>query len=118
MGKNRSHMELSDRAIMNWASQSGIWRPKGLKSSHDRPEKNYQVPELDDESIRKAVYSLAPLQCRSYVVMEVRGNLLKDERKALLDRFSASTFKAVACVIVGEPSAEFRKHNQKLMLRA
>merc|ERR1712217_1000350 len=117
--KNRSYTELSDRAILNWASQSGIWRQKfhSAKSSHDRPDKNFQVPELNDDSVRKAVYSVAPLQARNYIVMEVKGNLMKDERQPLLDRFSSSAFKKIACVVVGEPPVEFKKYSQKLILQ-
>jgi len=117
--KNKSYTELSERSILAWATQSGIWRPKsfGPKSSHDRPEKNFQVAELDDDSIRKAVLAVAPLQGRNYVVMEVKGNLMKDDRKALLDKFSTSAFKKVAGVAVGEPTVEFKKYSQQLMLQ-
>merc|ERR1712039_852368 len=86
------------------------------KSSHDRPDNQFQAPELNDVSVRKAVYSVAALQGRNYIVMEVKGNLMKDERKPLLDRFSASTFKKTACVVVGEPPVEFKKYSQKLIL--
>lgn len=118
--KNKSYTELSDRAILNWASQSGIMRPKGhgvLKSSHDKPDKNFQAPELNDDSVRRAVYSVAPLKGRNYVVMEVKGNLMKDDRKPLLDRFNAPVFKKIACIVVGEPSVDFKKHSQKLILQ-
>merc|ERR1712217_119436 len=87
------------------------------KSSHDKPDKNFQAPELNDDSVRKAVYYIAPLQGRNYIVMEVKGNLMKDERKPLLERFSASTFKKTACVVVGEPPVEFKKYSQKLILQ-
>merc|ERR1711920_1201904 len=60
---------------------------------------------------------IAPLQGRNYVVMEVKGNLVKDERRPLLDRFTASTFKKIAHVVVGEPPVEFKKYSQKLMLQ-
>merc|ERR1712039_398674 len=87
------------------------------KSSHNRPDKQFQVAELNDDSVRKAVYSIAPLQGRNYVVMEVKGNLVKDERKPLVERFAASTFKKIACIVVGEPPVEFKKYSQKLMLQ-
>eukprot|EP00443_Scrippsiella_acuminata_P049395 CAMPEP_0115554716 /NCGR_PEP_ID=MMETSP0271-20121206/97439_1 /TAXON_ID=71861 /ORGANISM="Scrippsiella trochoidea, Strain CCMP3099" /LENGTH=830 /DNA_ID=CAMNT_0002988455 /DNA_START=96 /DNA_END=2590 /DNA_ORIENTATION=+ len=117
--KNKSYTELSDRAILNWASQSGLWRQKGhsVKSCNDRPDKNFQAPELNDDSVRKAVYSIAPLQARNYIVMEVKGNLMEDERKLLLDRFRSPAFKKIACVVVGEPTVEFKKHSQKLILQ-
>merc|ERR1712232_280070 len=98
---------------------SGIWRAKGLtaRTCNDKPDMSFQVPELDDASVRRAVYSVAPLQGRNYVVMEVKGNLLKDERAALLSKFSALSFKKTACVIVGEPTPEFKKRSHQLTLQ-
>merc|ERR1712060_414390 len=66
--------------------------------------------------MRKALLMLAPLQKRNYVVMEVRGNLIQEERKDFLAKFSAPHFKKSALVMVGEPTTEFRKRVQTLML--
>merc|ERR1719203_2641208 len=116
--KNKLYVELSDRKILEWAEKSGIWKPKGYgaRGGNDKPDMNFHVRELDDCSMRRALYMIAPLQKRHYVVMEVRANLIKDERKEAVARFSASHFKKVACVMVGEPNLEFRKRSQHLML--
>merc|ERR1712050_747631 len=105
--------------ILAWAEQSGIWRTKGYvgKTCNDKPDMSFQIAELDDNSIRKSVYAIAPLQARNFVVMEVKGNLIEDERKELLAHFPPSVFKRTACIVVGEPTAEFKKRSQQLMLK-
>merc|ERR1712194_773403 len=86
--KNKNYVELSDRKILDWAVKSGL-RPskqQGAKASNDKPDATYQVKELDDASMRRAVYMVAPMQERNYVVMEVKGNLVKAEREELVKR--------------------------------
>merc|ERR1712187_1016167 len=46
---------------------------------------------------------------RHYVVMEMRANLMKEERVALASAFSASHFRRVAKVAIGEPGEDFKK---------
>mmetsp|Transcript_90704 Transcript_90704/g.290750 ORF Transcript_90704/g.290750 Transcript_90704/m.290750 type:complete len:856 (-) Transcript_90704:113-2680(-) len=118
--KNPTYTELSDRMIMDWAQKSGVWKNRGYenKSCNDKPEGNFQVKELDDGSIRKALFSIAPLQSRNYIVMEVRGNLMKDTRKELLSKFEMPGFKKTALVVVGEPTADFKKKTAEYTLKA
>eukprot|EP00928_Gymnodinium_smaydae_P072686 TRINITY_DN55_c0_g3_i1.p1 TRINITY_DN55_c0_g3~~TRINITY_DN55_c0_g3_i1.p1 ORF type:complete len:881 (+),score=334.31 TRINITY_DN55_c0_g3_i1:53-2644(+) len=107
--KNPSYTELSDRALAKWARQSGL-HTKGA-TSNDKPE-------LDEPNkLRSLVTMAATLQPRNYVVMELRGNLLKDERAKLLKLFPDSDFKKVAGVLVGEPTADFKKREHELMLK-
>merc|ERR1740121_869371 len=105
--------------ILSWAEQSGIWKPRGFagRACNDKPDMNFQVPEMDDNSIRKAIYAVAPMQARNFVIMEVKGNLMEDERKSLLAPFPASTFKRIATVMIGDPTAEFKKYSQQLLLK-
>eukprot|EP00444_Apocalathium_aciculiferum_P005405 CAMPEP_0183413718 /NCGR_PEP_ID=MMETSP0370-20130417/21890_1 /TAXON_ID=268820 /ORGANISM="Peridinium aciculiferum, Strain PAER-2" /LENGTH=1097 /DNA_ID=CAMNT_0025596963 /DNA_START=30 /DNA_END=3319 /DNA_ORIENTATION=- len=117
MEKNPTYTELSDRMVLDWAEKSGLWRPKGSNSCNDKPDMHFQVPELDDSSVRRAVYSIAPLQARNYVVMEVKSNLIEDERKEILNRFSTGTFKKTALVTMGEPTADFKKRTTELVLK-
>merc|ERR1711972_910256 len=63
---------------------------------------------MDDFSVRKVLNAVAGVVPRDYVVMEVRANLLKDERKKTLKRFSAPCFKKTARVVMGEPTQEFK----------
>eukprot|EP00928_Gymnodinium_smaydae_P001509 TRINITY_DN1054_c0_g1_i1.p1 TRINITY_DN1054_c0_g1~~TRINITY_DN1054_c0_g1_i1.p1 ORF type:complete len:884 (+),score=252.84 TRINITY_DN1054_c0_g1_i1:349-3000(+) len=108
LAKNPTYTELSARAIEKWAEKSGC-KPK-RKTATDKLE-------LDDGgNIRRILSAAAVLQPRNYVVMELLGNLLKDERAKLLEQFPDADFCKVANVIVGEPIAEFKKHEQELML--
>merc|ERR1712187_321531 len=81
----------------------------GFKASHDKPEFNFGLPGMDDHGIRKVLLNLLPHIPRNYVIMEVKSNLLKDERAALLARFSADHFKTVATVVMGKPSDEYKE---------
>merc|ERR1712185_636636 len=48
---------------------------------------------------------------------EVRGSLMKDERQANLERFNVPWFKKIACVAVGEPTADFKARERAAMLK-
>merc|ERR1712127_647949 len=72
---------------------------------------------MDDASIQRILYNLAPVTPRNYVVMEVRSNLLADERQEYLKRFTAPLFKKVANVVMGEPPADFKKLQQARYLK-
>jgi len=113
-----SYMELSERKILEWALKSGLWRPKSYtwKSSNDRPDMNFNIPTLDDGSVKEVLRMMAAVQKRNYVVMEVKGNLIKEDREAALKRFSAPHFKKVAQVMIGPPTDEFRKRTQAILL--
>mmetsp|Transcript_74485 Transcript_74485/g.164657 ORF Transcript_74485/g.164657 Transcript_74485/m.164657 type:complete len:597 (+) Transcript_74485:90-1880(+) len=119
--KNPQYTELSDRVILRWAEASGLWRPKGFgpgaRSSNDKPEYGFGIPSVDDGSIRRAIMTVAPIQDRNYIVMEVKSNLLKEERQSMVTRWPASRFKTSAKVMVGEPPAVVKKHMQELMLK-
>merc|ERR1712187_193669 len=99
------------------AEKSGLWRPKGYatKTSNDKPEMGFGITMMDDSSIRRVIQAVAPIQQRNYVVMEVKSNLIKDERKESLQRWGA--FKSTAVVMLGEPPAHHKKRAQGLMLK-
>mmetsp|Transcript_107201 Transcript_107201/g.169256 ORF Transcript_107201/g.169256 Transcript_107201/m.169256 type:complete len:972 (+) Transcript_107201:60-2975(+) len=112
------YTELSDRKILEWSNKSGIWRPKGYaqRSSNDKPDMNFGIPLMDDLSVNGVVQALAPAIKRDYIVNELRGNLLADERKKALARFSGPAFKRKAVVLMGEPPEDFKQKVQALML--
>merc|ERR1712060_803991 len=109
--KHKDYTELSDRAILRWAEQSGLTRAK-VKTSNDKPEMGFGIAMMDDGSVRRVLNAVAPIQQRNYVVMEVRANLVKDERKELLAKWASSGLKRTAAVIMGEPPADIKKRNQ------
>jgi len=116
--KNNRFVELSDRKIVEWASKSGMVKNKSLKDSNDKPDFNYGILGMDDLSVQRVIRTVAPLVPRNYVVMEVRANLLPDERAEALRRFGAHAYKRVAHVVMGEPSAEYRTAQRELILKA
>merc|ERR1712194_792306 len=113
--KNRQYMELSDRKFLDWAEKSGL-TARNVQSTKDKPSPSFRCRELDDGSVRKALMLMAAVQPRHYVVMEVRGNLLKDDRKETLSQFKAPLFKRVGLVMVGDPPSDFKAKSQQLML--
>merc|ERR1712039_296469 len=103
-------MELSDRMIHDWIQKSGMWKCKNNgRISNDKPPFHYGVKFIDDNSIRRAVHSVAPLVPRNYVVMEVKQNLVAADRTANLQRFNLPHFKRVAQVVMGEPKKDFKE---------
>ncbi|CAK0897601.1 unnamed protein product, partial [Prorocentrum cordatum] len=95
METHEKHMELSDRRIVEWACKSGIGRPRTnqQKNSNDKPDAQFGIYGIDDMATRKVLLNVAPLVPRDYVVMEVKSNLIKSERKELLGRFRMPHFK-------------------------
>mmetsp|Transcript_45932 Transcript_45932/g.116793 ORF Transcript_45932/g.116793 Transcript_45932/m.116793 type:complete len:927 (+) Transcript_45932:75-2855(+) len=116
--KNPQYIELSDRAMLTWAEKSGLTKPKGFsaRSSNDKPEMGFGIAVLDDHSIRRVLQAIAPVQQRNYVVMEVKSNLMKDERKELISKWAGSSFKKTAVCMMGDPPASFKKRSQEVAL--
>merc|ERR1711920_387061 len=115
---NPQYVELSDRAIQNWIAKSGMRKQHqgGKWHSNDKPEYNFGLSMVDDHSIRKAIMSIAPLVPRHYIVMEVKENLVADNRKANLQRFNLPHFKKIAKVMMGEPASEYKEKVYAQML--
>merc|ERR1712187_156073 len=63
------------------------------------------------------ILSLAGAQQRNFVVMEVKGNLLKEEREAVLAKFPSTSFTKVAQVMVGEPTKDLKKKAHDSILK-
>jgi len=113
-----TYTELSDRRIQEWAVTSGLPRPKvGPQASNDKPYYMYGLPSLDDMSTQKVVSMLAPMQPRNYVVMEVKSNLIKEERAQVLKRFPSTHFKKVAYVVMGEPGQDYKARVRNKILK-
>mmetsp|Transcript_73122 Transcript_73122/g.169568 ORF Transcript_73122/g.169568 Transcript_73122/m.169568 type:complete len:858 (-) Transcript_73122:151-2724(-) len=115
LAKKPGYVELSNRAIIDWATKSGIWRKNSGKGCNDRPETGFGVPQLDDMSVPRLLAAVAPALPRNYVIPEVKGNLLSDFRKVLVERFA--NFHKTAYVMMGDPSEEFKEGVQALLLQ-
>merc|ERR1712224_962534 len=55
---------------------------------------------------------MAPVMPRNYIIMEVKGNLMKAERQVMLKKFCAPHFKRIAHVVMGEPIEEYKAKAQ------
>merc|ERR1711870_64929 len=108
----------SDRKLLEWASKSGVWRPKSSAGvgSNDKPDMKFGIPAMDDLSVRKVLAVVAPAQRRNYIVPEMRSNLLASDRKNALLRFASHDFEKKAYVVMGEPSKEYKEKVQSLIL--
>jgi len=116
--ENPQYTELSNRALLKWALKSGHYqgRNSDWSSCNDEPTMNFGIRELDDYSLMKTIYTFAPMLKRPYVVMEVKNNLLAEERRKALDLFPEDTFKKSAMIVVGEPPEEFKaKAHQQIL---
>merc|ERR1712151_980837 len=78
---------------------------------------NFGLPSMDDLSVRRILSRVAPLVPRNYVVMEVKSNLIEDERKEILSRFNSAHFKKVAHVVMGEPTEDFKQMRLDKLLK-
>merc|ERR1712050_334483 len=67
---------------------------------------------------RKVLMQVAAVHPRNFVVMEVKGNLNKDDRAKNLAQFKTPVFKTVADVLVGEPPTSFKKLAHARTLKA
>merc|ERR1712217_532568 len=76
----------------------------------------FGIRDLDSNTLPQMVQAIAPLRKQSYVVMEVKKNLIADERKRQLEEFSNDEYKKIAVVVMGEPTAEFKARTHSAIL--
>lgn len=99
--KNPQYIELSRRSVVEWMHASGMEKPVNTECNDH--------PTIDDNSVSRVINIVAPRMRRSFVVPELRSNLLAEGRKKQVTTFSANHFKKTAIVIMGDPSKEFTK---------
>eukprot|EP00930_Biecheleria_cincta_P068818 TRINITY_DN56642_c0_g1_i1.p1 TRINITY_DN56642_c0_g1~~TRINITY_DN56642_c0_g1_i1.p1 ORF type:complete len:1014 (+),score=321.33 TRINITY_DN56642_c0_g1_i1:73-3042(+) len=118
--RNPHFSELSERMVVEWALRSGVFRPKtaSIKASNDRPDMNFGMPHLDDGTVKQILVAAAATQMRDVVYMEVRGNLMKADRKEALSKFRLPHFTKVAKILMGEPTDEFRQAAMERLIEA
>jgi len=115
--KHPSFVELSDRKIAEWATKSGVWKPKASSGgSNDKPDAKFGIPELDNGSIRKVLSAVAPVLQRNYIVAELKANLVAEDRAKELAKFSSHDFTRKAVVMMGEPAKEYKDFVHSIIL--
>jgi len=115
MAKNPGYTELSDRAIISWATKSGFNVLKN-NASNDKPSMNWGVGLMDDGSVRRILAAIAPSLKRNLVVAELKNNLVSTNRQHSLANYASPHFKKHAMVFVGEPSADYVSSVHELIL--
>jgi len=118
LAKNKNYTELSDRAILDWASKSGLQRQGGYakRTCNDKPEMSFGLTLMDDYSVSKVLKVVAKTLPRNFIVAEVKNNLLPEQRQKTLASFPSHCYKKVVQVMVGQPPADFKKYVQEVML--
>eukprot|EP00438_Fugacium_kawagutii_P015723 Skav235346 [mRNA] locus=scaffold520:1265286:1272743:- [translate_table: standard] len=106
--KNPGHVELSDRKLIEWASKSGLGRPK-KGGSNDKPDMTFNNPLLDDGSLKRVLQAVSPALQRSFVIPELKSNLVPTERATSLQKFMGQDFARKAIVVMGEPPKEYKE---------
>ncbi|CAJ1378793.1 unnamed protein product [Effrenium voratum] len=86
------------------------------KSSSDKPNYQYGLPSMDN-GLSGVVQSISSLQPRNYIIMEVKSNLVAEERAQILKRFPSAQYKKVAHVVMGEPDEEYKQRVRKKILK-
>ena len=71
---------------------------------------------MDDGSVRRAMMTMASVTPRNYLMLEVKQNLVENDRKENLKKFSLPHFKKTAHVVMGDPPAAFKKKVQEKIL--
>merc|ERR1712187_217413 len=105
--KNPKYTELSDRKIIEWASKSGMYKPKN-QNSNDKPSMHFGIPLMDDKSVSKVLQAVAPLTKRHYVVAELKNNLVKKDRQFSLANWTGRHCKGAGAGLRGVPSKEYK----------
>ncbi|CAE8633146.1 unnamed protein product [Polarella glacialis] len=111
VAKNPGYTELSDRKLIEWARKSGVWqqRNQGVPGTNDKPEPRFGLPGLDDWSVSKVMWAIAPTLQRNFIVPELKSNLVPSERQESLLRYQGQDYHRKAVVLMGEPTKDFKE---------
>merc|ERR1712187_467818 len=102
-----------------WCQKSGLVRQKGFAEeswdSYDKPQLMCGGYALDSGGL-KLLQSIAGMQPRDFVLMDLKGNLNTEGREQTLLSFPSYLYKRIAYVAVGDPTPDFKKFSQGLWL--
>merc|ERR1712060_268426 len=117
--ENPGYTELSSRALVDWGLGSGLWRKTGKsRKLNDDPGMEFGIRDLDGTTLPQMVQAITGVQKRNYVSMQVKKNLLVEERKEAIAKFDTRDYKRVAMVAMGEPPADFKAKVHDVMLES
>merc|ERR1711972_633995 len=102
-----------------WGLNSGLWRKNGSDVAYnDDPSLGFGIKDVDGGTVSQTIQVVTPIQKRNYVAMEVKKNLIAEERQKMLEQFDPAEFKRVAVVVMGEPPSAFKAKVHAAMLEA
>merc|ERR1712066_884572 len=117
--ENPGYTELSGRSLLKWGLNSGLWRKAGSDvTCNDDPSLGFGIKDVDSGTVSQMIQVVTPIQKRNYVAMQVKKNLIAEERQKVLEQFDPAEFKRVAVVVMGEPPAAFKAKVHAAMLDA
>merc|ERR1711972_501411 len=92
-----------------WGLNSGLWRKNGSDVAYnDDPSLGFGIKDVDGGTVSQMIQVVTPIQKRNYVAMQVKKNLIAEERQKVLEQFDPAEFKRVAMVVMGEPPKDFK----------
>eukprot|EP00929_Paragymnodinium_shiwhaense_P093524 TRINITY_DN536_c0_g1_i1.p1 TRINITY_DN536_c0_g1~~TRINITY_DN536_c0_g1_i1.p1 ORF type:complete len:962 (+),score=326.75 TRINITY_DN536_c0_g1_i1:103-2988(+) len=120
LNEHADYTELSDRMMMQWAEKSGVQRLKGYDlstwGSQDRPDFSTGLKAFDCCDFKQSLLTVATMQPRNFVVMEMSNNLRLQGREAAMRLWPKDKFRRVCIVNIGEPTGVFKRESQELLL--
>eukprot|EP00929_Paragymnodinium_shiwhaense_P031658 TRINITY_DN1768_c1_g1_i1.p1 TRINITY_DN1768_c1_g1~~TRINITY_DN1768_c1_g1_i1.p1 ORF type:complete len:1066 (+),score=264.64 TRINITY_DN1768_c1_g1_i1:110-3307(+) len=105
--KHPEYVEISDRMMAKWAFRSGLQQTQGSPASfsNDRLDMYTGISAIDEGHAKAGLLTaMSMTNERNLIIVEVKGNLLRDKRQVILDSFPSGQFRKVVRVIVGERS--------------
>merc|ERR1712228_430190 len=79
-------------------------------------KKGVQIASMQDGSVGKALQVVTPLQKRNFIIVETKGNLIKEDRMHQLKNWPIHSFKRTAVVAMGEPAAAVKERAKAALL--
>merc|ERR1712066_563987 len=77
---------------------------------------DFGIRDLDGSVVVQMVEAVTSFEKRNYISMQVKNNLVAEERKRMLGRFDPMDYKRIALVVMGEPPANFKAKAHNLLL--
>merc|ERR1711920_609862 len=78
----------------------------------------FGIKDVDGGTVSQMIQVVTPIQKRNYVAMQVKKNLIAEERQKVLEQFDPAEFKRTAVVVMGEPPDAFKAKVHAAMLDA
>merc|ERR1712113_863214 len=101
------------------AQKGGLWNRGANQFGNDSKDKpNLKAyGQFEGFNLQRLIAGIAGVVPRNYVVMEVKQNLIPEDRAAILRRFPKSLYKKTAKVVMGEPASDWKTKVKNKILK-